>query len=71
LTTLYLDSNFLPVALGNLTRTLARELEMNHPQYFSLIVNAGSLLMIAPVLVIYGLLQRYFVESIERTGLVG
>jgi multiple sugar transport system permease protein len=71
LTTLYLNSDYLPVALGNLTRTLARQLEMNHPQYFSLVTNAGSMLMILPVLVLYAFLQRYFVESIERTGLVG
>lgn len=71
LTTLYLNADFLPVALGNLSRTLAKELEMNHPQYFSLIVNAGSMMMILPVLVLYAFLQRYFVESIERTGLVG
>lgn len=71
LTTLYLNSDFLPVALGNLSRTLAKELEMNHPQYFSLVVNAGSMLMILPVLILYAFLQRYFVESIERTGLIG
>ncbi|MFY9423280.1 MAG: carbohydrate ABC transporter permease [Bacillota bacterium] len=71
LTTLYLDSNFMPVALANLSRTLAKELEMNHPQYFSLVVNAGSLMMILPVLILYAFLQRYFVESIERTGLIG
>lgn len=40
-------------------------------QEYSMIQNAGSLLFIAPVLVLYGLLQRHFVESIERTGLVG
>ncbi|NLL43607.1 MAG: carbohydrate ABC transporter permease [Firmicutes bacterium] len=71
LTTLYLDSNFLPVALSNLSRSLAAYLEMTDVQYFSLIVNAGSMLMIAPLLVMYAFLQRYFVESIERTGLVG
>lgn len=71
LTTLYLDSNFLPVALSNLSRTLAAYLEMTDVQYFSLIVNAGSMLMIAPLLLMYAVLQQYFVESIERTGLVG
>ena len=71
LTTLYLDSNYLPVALTNLSRTLAKHLEMNDPQYFSLIVNAGSMLMIAPLLIMYAVLQKYFVESIDRTGLVG
>lgn len=71
LTTLYLDSNFLPVALINLNNNLAQYFGMNDPQYFSLIVNAGSMLMILPLLAMYVVLQRYFVESIERTGLVG
>lgn len=34
-------------------------------------MQAGSLLMVAPLIVIYTLLQRYFTESIERTGIVG
>jgi ABC-type glycerol-3-phosphate transport system permease component len=29
------------------------------------------LLYIAPLLVLYGVLQRHFVESIEKTGIVG
>ena len=32
---------------------------------------AGSLLYIAPLLIMYMVLQRYFVQSIERTGIVG
>ncbi|NLM53639.1 MAG: carbohydrate ABC transporter permease [Firmicutes bacterium] len=71
LTTLYLDHNFLPVALSNITTRLAQYFEMTDPQYFSFMVNAGSMLMIAPLLIMYTVLQRYFVESIERTGLVG
>lgn len=39
--------------------------------YASLLRNTGALLFIAPLLVIYAFLQRYFVESVERTGLVG
>lgn len=41
----------------------------NH--FYSLINNAGMLMVIAPLLIIYVFLQRYFVESIERTGIVG
>ncbi len=40
-------------------------------QYASLINNTGMLLFMAPLLVLYAFLQRYFVESVERTGLVG
>ena len=32
---------------------------------------AGCLLMILPVLVLFIVFQRYFIESIEKTGIVG
>ncbi|MFW6308821.1 MAG: carbohydrate ABC transporter permease [bacterium] len=38
---------------------------------YSLVANAAMLLFIAPLLVIYMFMQRYFIESIERTGIVG
>ncbi len=41
----------------------------NH--FYSLINNAGMILIIAPLLIMYLFLQRYFVESVERTGIVG
>lgn len=41
----------------------------NH--YFSLLNSAGILLVIGPVLMLYSFTQRFFVESIERTGLIG
>ncbi len=39
--------------------------------YIQLVNNAGMLLYILPVLILYAFLQRYFIESIEKTGLVG
>ncbi|MFP4015692.1 MAG: carbohydrate ABC transporter permease [Halanaerobiales bacterium] len=33
--------------------------------------NTGMLMFIAPLLILYAFMQRYFVESIERTGIVG
>jgi multiple sugar transport system permease protein len=39
--------------------------------HIRLVSNAGILLYIAPVLVLYAFLQRFFVESISRTGIVG
>jgi len=35
------------------------------------VIMAASLLVILPMLILYVFVQRYFVESIERTGLVG
>lgn len=39
--------------------------------YYSIMKATGVLLAVAPLLVIYGLLQRVFIQSIERTGIVG
>ncbi len=39
--------------------------------YRSLLNNAGMMLFMAPLLILCLLMQRHFVESIERTGLVG
>ncbi|MFW5786793.1 MAG: carbohydrate ABC transporter permease [Bacillota bacterium] len=40
-------------------------------RFVSVVHNAGMLLVISPLLILYMGLQRYFVESIERTGIVG
>jgi multiple sugar transport system permease protein len=39
--------------------------------YASIIQNTGALLFIAPLLIVYAVVQRNFVEGIERTGIIG
>jgi multiple sugar transport system permease protein len=41
------------------------------PKVAELVVNAGMVLMIAPIITLYLVMQRYFMESIERSGIVG
>ncbi|MCU6712339.1 carbohydrate ABC transporter permease [Paenibacillus sp. J5C_2022] len=41
------------------------------PVYISLIMSTGALLVLAPLIIMYIFVQRYFVESVERTGIVG
>lgn len=41
------------------------------PGFTSLLNNAGSVLVILPLFVIYIFCQRYFIEGIERSGLTG
>lgn len=41
------------------------------PFYLSMVQDTGILLAILPLILIYLFVQRYFVESIERTGIVG
>lgn len=41
------------------------------PNHVALIVDTGILLAILPLIILYLFVQRYFVESVERTGIVG
>lgn len=59
----------LSLGIANLP-TYTKYLFGDH-EWNTLIHNAATLLFITPLIVLYGGLQRYFLESIERTGLVG
>ena len=67
--------NLLANNLSSLARTISGTGDdmslMISRQKFSMINNTGSLLFITPLILLYGFMQRYFIESIERTGLVG
>jgi multiple sugar transport system permease protein len=41
------------------------------PFWVQLVVNAGMVLFIAPIIIIYLVVQRQFMEGIERSGIVG
>lgn len=41
------------------------------PNHVAMVVDTGILLAIAPLIIMYLFVQRYFVESVERTGVVG
>ncbi len=41
------------------------------PNHVAMIVDTGILLAIIPLIIMYLFVQRYFVESIERTGVIG
>ncbi|XID90284.1 carbohydrate ABC transporter permease [Paenibacillaceae bacterium WGS1546] len=62
------DANqYLPRLLG-----LGANAEIRaDPNHVAMIVDTGILLAIAPLIVMYLFVQRYFVEGVERTGVVG
>jgi multiple sugar transport system permease protein len=39
--------------------------------YIAILKSAGVLMMLAPVILIFLIFQRYFVESVERSGITG
>jgi len=76
-TTTYLTSSkVMSTQLASLPYNLAIMLEgglstNKDPFYQSMVQDTGILLAILPLIIIYLFVQRYFVESIERTGIVG
>ncbi len=76
-TTTYLTSSkVMATQLSSLPHNLALVLgagsaSESDPFYLSMVQDTGILLSILPLIVMYLFVQRYFVESIERTGIVG
>lgn len=65
------DANFLSVRLMALGLTYSTVEVVFQPHLIQMVVFGGVLLVIAPILIIYLFLQRYFVEGLERSGIVG
>nr|WP_091189306.1 carbohydrate ABC transporter permease [Paenibacillus catalpae] len=75
-TTTYLtSSNVMSTQLSslpyNLSIVLGNDASAKDPFYLSMVQDTGILLAILPLIILYLFVQRYFVESIERSGLVG
>jgi len=80
-TTFMAGRNCLPQALEGAASRVAKAIDeadalastsgFLDDHFYSLINNAGMLMVIVPLLILYIFLQRYFVESVERTGIVG
>jgi multiple sugar transport system permease protein len=75
-TTYLMSSKVMSTQLSSLPYNLSIFLEggvttNKDPFYMSMVQDTGILLAILPLIVIYLFVQRYFVESIERTGIVG
>ncbi len=63
------SAELLPFKLDRLTRIF--DSYQYSEEYISIVNNTAMILFIAPLLLFYAALQRYFVESVERTGIVG
>ncbi|MDQ1913402.1 carbohydrate ABC transporter permease [Paenibacillus sp. GD4] len=61
----------LSISLSRLAAALTAEAEQSGPSVFAEPIKmAASFLIIMPVLAVYAFTQRWFVEGVERTGLV-
>lgn len=57
--------------ITSLQQTISNLDKVLDPAISQLYVYAGILLVILPILIIYVALQRYFIEGVERSGIVG
>ena len=61
----------LSMNVANQYATFGGNMSFVSPAYTSMMNNTGVLLTIAPLLILYLFCQKYFVEGIERSGIVG
>lgn len=59
------------VKISTLVMTIASQLLIYDGTVQSLYLDAGIVLMALPIVLIYILLQKYFIEGVERSGIVG
>lgn len=63
--------DLLSVKLTTLGYMFSVKESIRDPNHIRLVVNAGIVLAIMPILAVYLVMQRYFMEGIERSGIVG
>jgi len=68
---LWTGNDFLSTRLMTLGHTFENVAHVRNPLLVQMVVFAGVMLAITPILTIYLFLQRYFVEGLERSGIVG
>ncbi len=61
----------LAAEVHNRYNTFGGSMNFISPGFASMMNNTGVILVILPLIVLYLICQRYFVESIERSGIVG
>lgn len=61
----------LATVLGNQYENNGGSMNFVSPGFASMVNNTGSLMVILPLIILYLFCQKYFVEGIERSGIVG
>ncbi len=65
------NMSLISIKITSLVPLLSQGLNILDRNLVSLILNAGVLLTILPLIIIYLFLQKFFVQGIERSGIVG
>ena len=58
-------------SVEGLIKSAQQSLNTQSPALFSAVQNAASLLTVLPLIVLFVIAQRFFVENLERSGIVG
>ena len=71
----YSESDTIALQVSNLFQTISAWLNDGNitgiPSQYMVWIEAGCLLALVPILIIYCFLQKYFIEGIERSGITG
>jgi multiple sugar transport system permease protein len=57
--------------ISSLAAVIANQDKILEPSIQQLYVDAGIILALLPILIMYLVLQKYFIEGVERSGIVG
>lgn len=68
---LFQISSWMSMKISSVYEQIANVYDINSPTINQLYLYAGIMLDLIPVLLIYVVLQKYFVEGVERSGIVG
>jgi multiple sugar transport system permease protein len=61
----------MPDVYQNIPNVLAKDNMAGSDIYYNVIQNTGGMMIIMPLIILYLFCQRYLVQGIERSGLVG
>ncbi len=70
-TKLFGISEMVSMRISALTNEVANIFTVNSPALQQLYLYAGIVMIMLPVIIVYCVLQRYFIEGVERSGIVG
>ena len=61
----------ISMRITGLQATIANVYRINSPKILELYMDAGIVLLMLPIVLIYVVLQKQFIEGVERSGIVG
>ena len=65
------NSALMSLRISSLQATIQEIEKIKDPAVAQLYLYAGIIMMIIPIIIIYVLLQKRFIEGVERSGIVG